>query len=141
MSSSALSAQGMTIEVSEGSPTAFSVIPEVRSLGGPSGSATILDATDLSSTGKEFKTGLKDEGELSMEIFYRPDNTVHARLRDYFSTSTTGAFRLSFTDTAPTVKWYFSAIVSGFAVSGAVDTLLTATVTLKITGAITETTT
>lgn len=138
MSSSALSSQGMLIAISEASPTSFSTIPEVRSIGGPSGSATILDATDLSSTAMEFKTGLKDEGEISLEINYIPDNTIHARLRSYFSASTTASFRITFTDTAPATTWTFNGIVSGFAVTGGVNAILSATVTIKVTGAITE---
>lgn len=139
MSSNALSSQGMTIAIGPtGSPQVLTVVPDVVSIGGPSGSANLLDATDLSSTGKEYKTGLKDEGEITLELNYIPDNAVHSELRAAFSASTTKAARLTFTDVAPTTKWDFSFIVSGFNVSAAVDALLRATVTLKITGAITE---
>lgn len=139
MSSNALSAQGITLAVSPtGSPQVFATIPEIMTISGPSGKANIIDATDLSSTGKEYKVGLKDEGELNCEIGYIPDNAVHAALRAAFSAATLKLFRLTFTDTAPATIWEFQGYVSGFSVSLGVDQLVKASVSVKITGAITE---
>jgi hypothetical protein len=47
-------------------------------------------------------------------------------------------FRITFTDNSPATTWTFSAFVSGFSVSGAVDNVVEAQVTLEITGAILE---
>lgn len=139
MSSNALSCQGMTLAVSPtGSPQVFATVPEIMSMNGPSGKTNIIDATDLSSTGKEYKTGLKDEGEISMEIAYIPDNAVHTTLRSAFSASTLKLFRLTFTDTAPATIWEFQGYVTGFSITAGVDQILKASVSLKITGAITE---
>lgn len=138
MSSNAIDAQGMKIWVSPtGSPQAHVAIPEVRTIGGPSGSSGLNDVTDLDSTGKEWKPQLKDEGEISLGIYYIPDNAVHAGLRTAWSARTKKAFRLEFTDTSGTT-WDFEGYVTSFNVTGGVDEVVTAIVTIKITGSITE---
>ena len=139
-STNALSSQGMTLAVASGigSPQVFSTIPELTTIGGPSGSANLLDATDLSSTAKAYNVGLHDEGEIKADIMYIPDNTVHSYLHTSFTGTTLNLFRLTFTDTAPAKIWEFQGYVTGFSVTAGVDQILKAAVTIKITGAITE---
>lgn len=135
MSDIALEAQGMTLDVGDtGSPPAFVNIPEIRSIGGPDGQANWIDTTDLNSTGKEGRPGLKDEGQVRLRLFYVPDSAPHATLRNAYSARTQKAFRLTFTDTAPVTIWEFDAYVIGFSVAGEVDAALMADVTLRITG-------
>ena len=139
MASNALGAQGTTIAVgSAGSPDALVTIPEVINISGPDGQATLIDITNLSSTGKEYLIGLKDEGQVQLDISYVPDNAVHMVLRAAFSNRTLLPYRITFTDTVPATYWHFSAYVMGFSVSAGLDQALKATCTLKITGAITE---
>jgi predicted secreted protein len=136
MSTSALSSQGCTIHLSEGSPTSWAQITEVSSINGPSGSATIIDVTDLSSTAKEKTMGLMDEGQVTLDCNYLPDNAVHDRLRSARAAKELLAFKITFTDTAPATVFYFSAYVTGFAVTAGVDQALKVSVTLEITGAV-----
>ena len=141
MSTSALSSQGTTLQMSPtGSPQVFSTVPEIVSISGPSGSAQEQDASDLSSTAKEYKFGLKDHGEISLDMNYIPDNTVHASVRTAFTENppTPRLWRLTFTDTAPAKIWEFQAYVKGFSVSAGVDQILKVAVTLRITADITE---
>lgn len=138
MSDIALEAQGMSIQLGDvGSPIGYVDIPEVKSIGGPDGSASWMDTTDLQSSAKEGRPGLKDEGQIRLSIHYVPDNTVHAALRDAFSNRTLKQVRINFTDTASTY-WDFQAYVLNFAVTGEVDGVLMAEVTLRVSGAITE---
>lgn len=140
MSASAINAQGMKFAVSaSGSPPSFSNIPEINTIGGPDGSAALIDVTDLDSTGKEYLLGLKDEGAFSLEINYIPQNAVHAQLRSAWSNRTTMQFRVTFPDSTTTV-WEFSGLVTSFQQNAAVDQVIKATVGIKISGSIYETT-
>ena len=139
MSSNALEAQGMLIKIGNGaSPQVFTTISEIKTFSGPTGSAAVIDVTDLSSTAKEKRMGLADEGQLSFTINYIPDNTQHTLLRTRRASREETDFKMVFTDDSPSTTWSFSAFVTGFAVSGAVDNVVEANVTLEITGAITE---
>ena len=139
MSSNALEAQGMLIKIGNGaSPQVFTTISEIKTFSGPTGSAAVIDVTDLSSTAKEKRMGLADEGQLSFTINYIPDNTQHTLLRTRRASRDETDFKMVFTDDSPSTTWSFSAFVTGFAVSGAVDNVLEANVTLEITGSITQ---
>jgi predicted secreted protein len=137
MSSNAIEAQGIVIQRGEGSGPTYTTIPEVKSFTGPGGSASVIDVTDLSSAAKEKRMGLADEGQLQLTINYLPDNEVHQDLRADRAARTRTPFRIVFTDDNVT-QWDFDAFVTGFSVSGAVDGVVEAQVTLEITGAISE---
>lgn len=139
LSTSAHSAQGMTIHISSSvSPDSFVAIPDVVGIDGPSGSATIIDATDLDSTAREKVMGLMDEGQVTLNINYRPDQTAHELLRAQRAAKALCLFKITFTDSAPATTYTFSAYVTGFNVSGSVDNLVKASVTIEITGPITK---
>jgi hypothetical protein len=138
MSSSALEAQGMVFRRRNGfSPDAFVAIPEIKSFSGPSGSASVIDVTDLSSAAKEKRMGLADEGQIQFTINYIPENAVHAGLRSDRANRTLRDFQMQYTDDGDTI-WEFSGFVTGFSVSGAVDGVVEAQVTIEISGAIEE---
>lgn len=139
MSASAIESQGMLFQrLADGSPTTYQTIPEIKSFSGPSGSASIIDTTDLSSTSKEKRMGLSDEGQIQFTINYIPNNAVHALLRADRAARTLRGFKAIFTDSG-NAEWAFNAYVTGFAISGGVDNVVEAQVTLEISGSITET--
>lgn len=139
MSSLALESQGMLLKIGNGlSSETFTTIPEIKTFSGPGGSATVIDVSDLSSAAREKRIGLNDEGQLSFTINYIPTNTQHALLRTQRASRDLTSFQLVFTDTGNTT-WDFEAYVNGFSVSGAVDGVVEAQVTLEISGVITET--
>lgn len=140
MSSNAVQSQGTVLQYSpDASPPTWSTIPEIRTIGGPDGQSPLIDVTDLSSTGKEYLIGLKDEGALQLGLFYIPDNAVHTALRTAWSNRTLLRFRMTFVDDDSTV-WEFSGYVQNFQASLGVDEPITGTVTIKITGSIYQTT-
>lgn len=137
MSSNAVEAQGTKVRVSaDGSPPSFSDIPELRTIGGPDGSAPTIDVTDLDSTAREYILGLKDEGQIQLGFMYRPSNAVHAQLRDAWSDRTQLRFQIDFSD--DTTRWEFDGFVTGMPITAGVDTVVEGTCTIKITGAIEE---
>lgn len=138
MSSNALEAQGMKIQRGNGAATEiFADIPEIKTFSGPGGSASVIDTTDLSSAAKEKRMGLMDEGQVQMSLNYVPSEVTHAGLRADRASRVLRNFKIVFTDD-PITTWSFSAYVLSFAVAGAVDGVVEATVTLEITGAIVE---
>lgn len=137
MSENAIKALGTLLKLGAGSPLVYTTIAEINSFSGPGGSASVIDVTDLSSPAKEKIAGLNDNGQLSFECNLVPSNTQHAALREAKENGTKINLKLIFTDTAAT-EWTFTAIVTGFSVSGAVDGVIKASVTLEISGDITE---
>jgi len=136
MPSTAITAQGIII--SGFGTTAFETIPNVVSFQGPGGQASVIDVTNLTSTAKEKRVGLRDEGQLSLSLHFNPDDTVHMGLRLDRSNRTRRQFKITFTDTAPTATWTFYGYVTQFSVQGGVDAVVEASVTIEIDGDITE---
>lgn len=135
MSGNAIKAQGTELQIGSGSPLTYTTIPEINSFSGPGGSVSVIDVTDLASAAKEKLAGLNDNGQLSFELNFIPSNAQHLALRTAKENGTNQSFKIIFTDDT---EWTFSAIVVGFSVSGAVDGVVKASVTLEISGEITE---
>lgn len=131
MASTAISAQGTTIEVDSTTPgTPDTEIGNVASFSGFDGEASEIDVTNLSSTAKEFNIGLKDFGAFSMEIHPDYDDAGQSELRSAGNSVKT--FRI----TLPNSKTLtFSGLVKNAdALNGGVDAVLTGTVNIKVTG-------
>jgi len=137
MSALALESQGTKFEIGVGDPVVFERICEIKTFSGPGGSATVIDTTDLCDTAKTKRMGLADEGQLSFTINYIPQDTAHAALRAARASRELTSFKLTFTDSPATV-WEFAGFVAGFSVSGSVDGVIEANVTIEISGEITE---
>jgi predicted secreted protein len=137
MGANAIKAQGTLLQLGVGSPLSYTTIAEINSFSGPGGNASVIDVTDLSSAAKEKLAGLNDNGQLSFECNFLPANTQHAALRTAKENGTVVSVKIVFTDTTSTT-WTFSALVTGLAVSGSVDGVVKASITLEISGSITE---
>lgn len=138
MSVNALPSQGLELQIGGGSPLAYTAIPEVVSFSGPGGAGQVIDVTDLSSDAIEKIMGLPDEGELSFEINYIPTDAQHAALRTARANQTLTKFGLKFTDTGETT-WTFEGFVTNFSITGGVNSAVKASVTIAISGSVTET--
>ena len=114
----------------------FTLIGEVISFDGPGGQAAVIDVTDLSSTAREKRMGLRDEGQFTFEMNALPTDAQQTALRADRAASTLRNFQLLMTDAGPTTL-AFSAFVLGFTISGGVDAVYRASVTLEISGAVT----
>jgi hypothetical protein len=135
MATQAFNAQG-TIFAREGAtPGTYVAIAEVRSFSGPGGTSAIIDATTLSSTGKEKVPGLADEGQISLELNFAPGDTGQQAMIADRAGQLKKNYRITFSD-ANNATATFAAYVTGFTVAGGVDALTTATVTFEVTGAI-----
>lgn len=138
MASTTIEAQGVALAVSDGgSPSSFTSIANVITIKGPGGTASVIDVTNLASVAKEKRMGLPDEGQLSFELNYDPDNAQHIVLRNGRRARTRLEFRITLTDTTATVLAFFGYVL-GFELSAAVDQVVKAAVTVEIDGAVSE---
>ncbi len=133
----ALKTQGAGIFAGDNaSPQVMSVIPGVRSISGPDGSAAEIDVTSLDSAAKEFLIGLADEGSVSLEILWdETANTNHAQLRTDRLAGDVRYYQIRLSD-SPQTTYSFQAFVTGWSLGNAIDDATIANVTLRITGAV-----
>lgn len=136
---SALSAFGTLLKLGDGGGTeTFTTIAGVRDIGGPAFTLETLETTNHSSTAgwREFIGGLLSGGEVSLDLLFDPDAATHSYstglIKDMVN-RTVRHFQIVFTDPTPTT-WSFSALVTSFEPSAPHDDLLTASVTLTVTG-------
>lgn len=139
MSNNALEAQGVAIKIGNGaSPEVFTTIAEVKSLNPFTGSAAEIDTTSLQETAKTFRMGLQDWGQVSMTLNFIPKNTQHAELIEAKRDRQTRNFQIELTDASPKTVYEFAAYVTSAPLTMAVDAVVEANVTLRITGDVTE---
>lgn len=113
-------------------------IAAIKDITGPGLSLDTIDVTthDSANAWREFIGGLKDGGEVSMDIVWDPDDTSQTNFRTDLASRAVTAWSITLTDATPTVI-SFNALVTEFEPSIALEDELAASVTLKITGAVT----
>lgn len=129
----------MQIEDSSNLET-FLTIAEVLSITALSLSTESVDVTNMDSPDKfmEFIPGLRDSGEVSFDINYIFGNATHGSstgiLQDFENVETTARnWKIVFPDVGATT-WSFAGFVTGFTLNDPVDTTVTASITIKVTG-------
>ncbi len=133
----AIRSQGVTVQVTDGgSPSTFNNIPGITDFSGPGGQAAVIDTSNLGSSRREKLPGLPDEGQLGLTLNWDPDDTAHALLLTLRNAGTQAEFKVTLTDTTPKVGT-FRGYVLGVAISGGVDQVVKAAVTIEIDGAVT----
>ena len=133
MTSTAISAQGSTLQVDSSTPgTADTAIGNLKTFSGLDGEAGELDVTNLSSTAKEYVAALQDFGGFSLEWDNDYSDTGQTLLRTAQAAGASKTFLLTLPD-ASTVT--FVAIVKNAqSISGGVDAAITGGATLKVSG-------
>lgn len=111
----------------------LTTVAQVRSVETDATTAPI-DVTDLDDAAREFAASIVDNGEVTIEIVYDPANAQVVALRADHAAGTQRAAQITFVSATRA----FTAFVTGFRESGAEGGALMATVTLKISGAVTD---
>lgn len=139
MSDNALESQGMKLKIDRGlaSPSVFEVIPDCKNINFRTGSASVIDTTDLSSTAKNKRMGLQDEGQCTFTLNFIPNELTHAELLEAKGDRRRRQFELELTD-SPVTRYRFQAFVLSVPISAGVDAVIESNVTLEITGSVTE---
>jgi predicted secreted protein len=126
------------IQDTDASPVAYVTVGEVTNISLPALSRDAVDATHTESTGgwREFIPGLKDAGEVSIEMNFVHQSASDTLIRAQFSKDTLTACRILF-DTSPEDGVSFNAVVTGYEVAVPIDDKVAATLTLKVSGSVT----
>jgi len=145
MASGAIPGYGTLLKMGDGAGTAevFTTIAEVGDIAGPGFSVDTNDVTSHDSTGamREFKPGLIDPGETSFPIWFQPDAATHDATTGLLSVMNARAIRnwkMIFPNAALS-EAAFAAMITKFDVKGPVAGVISADITLKISGPITWT--
>lgn len=128
-SATTLSATGFTMEN----------IGEVVSFSGPSGAAAVIDITHLRSTAKEKLIGIRDEGNVSLDVLFGTSSTdLHLTLKDDRAARGERRFDIVLTDSGTSINsfYFFDAYVTNFSISGAVDDAIKGSLTLEVTSVV-----
>lgn len=116
------------------SPTeAFTAIGEVSAINGFSMSKDTADVTHMASTSRyrEFVSGLRDAGEVSIDVNYIPGGTdIDNAFTDY-DANTSRNYQIVWADGT---EFEFAGICTSIATNEPIDDKMSATFTYKITG-------
>ena len=130
--------QGSSLQLADGaSPLVYSDIANVTSYNGPTGSRAVIDVTKLSSTGKEKDVGIPDYGQITFEGFFDATDTVLIDVWDNFVAGTLHDWRVLFSD-SPRTQLDFQGYVLNFSYSAGLDDVVRTSVTIEISGSVTD---
>jgi hypothetical protein len=100
----------------------------------PIGSARgLIDVTTLCSEAREYKLALQDGQEIKVEAFYDPNDAVQEMLRLALENGTTVSFKIVLSSGR---IFLFDALVTGWSIGAAIDSVYPLHLTLKPTGPI-----
>jgi len=114
-------------------------IGDVLSISAPSVTVATIDTTNIADVYRTFLGGTIDSGSMTLELNYDPNGTAGAALEAEWEATAANApvartCVITFSDSS---TYTFSAILVGFSPSLATDAAVTASVELKVSGAIT----
>jgi hypothetical protein len=140
MPSVALVTQGTQIMIAPtATPTTASVlIADATGWSGPRFDRTEIDVTNLASTAKEYRLGLKDPGEFTVDVNFNPwDDLGQKEAWDALDSITPRQVKITFSGT-PVKSFTFDSLVRGFESTGSPDDKADGTITFRITGPVTK---
>lgn len=108
---------------------------QIRNITGPGVSGTDVDTTtmDSSSNYRTFVPGLLDPGEVSFSLVYDPASTTHTRLARFMGERLSTTFKVYHGSTAGNED-SFVGYIKGLSREIPMDDLITADVTIKVSG-------
>jgi predicted secreted protein len=115
---------------------ALTSIAQITNIGGPGLGLDTEDVTthDQATAWEELVATILRSGEITLDIVYDPNGATHVDLHTSMAARTIYDFSIVFPSSG-TVTWNFDAYVTNFEPGAPVDGALTASVTLKISGA------
>jgi hypothetical protein len=108
-------------------------IAEVYDLTPPNETTDVVDASSFDSRERQFIYGLTDPGEMSFEMNFVPGSASEGLLLAAKASLVSTPFRMIFPNAA---AWSFNGLVTGYEPAVPNDDKMTATVTIKVTGAV-----
>jgi hypothetical protein len=114
-------------------PVVFTPVANLHDFSGFDGSASEIDVTNMSSTAKEFRLGLTDPGQFTINIDYDNSNAGHNALRSKQVSGALSNFQLTLPNTNVIT---FTGYVKKFSLAGGVDAVAKTAVDIRISGAV-----
>jgi predicted secreted protein len=117
------------------SPQAYTPLAEITNISPPTLARDAVDATHSQSPEgwRDFIPGLKDGGEVTVEMNFIPSGDSTDRLIAAFNSDNLLNCKIAFND-SPATEWTFQAICTAFAPEGPVEDKMSASATFKVTG-------
>lgn len=136
MRSTAIPAQGSTfaIDTSISGDPSFTAIKNIKTYSGLDGSASEIDVTNLDSEAKEFRVGLEDNGQFTIELDRDFSDSGQIALLAARDTQAAKKFKLSLSNGE---NAQFVGYVKKFGINGGVDQVVKGSVDIRITGPVT----
>jgi predicted secreted protein len=133
MSSKAFSGVGTKFQRWNATSHAWESLAEVNSINGPTKTRAFIDVTSLDSTGgyKEFITGFRDAGTLSLKMNFTRDS--YDKMNADFEAAAAQNYQILLPDTEHTAL-EFEGLVTEVPITIPTDDKVTADVTIKVTG-------
>ena len=132
-----IDAQATVFEITDDEATpALQVVGGIKSFSGMDGEASDIDISTLASSAKEYRQGLQDFGNFSVELFRDPDDAGQAEMLDARAKQDTRVFVLTTPSGGTLTTATFSGYVKSMSTDGSVDGVLEGTCNIKITGAV-----
>lgn len=115
-------------------PVQWTQVGNFKTIKGFDGKTTIIDVTNLSSTAKEKRAGLIDPGQFAFDADIDLSDAGQAAIRAFQVSSSVANYKLTLPNARTAT---FAALVESTPWDGGVDKVLSTTITLEITGAVT----
>lgn len=129
-----LDAQGSQVEFFDADGITPNVVGNVQSFNLGGASSSEIDITTLSDTAKTYRSGLQDFGSCQLECLWDPADAGQAEM---VVAKAAGATRKVVITLPGAQTATFNAFVKSIDQSGGVDAVVTASIELRVTGAVT----
>lgn len=114
-------------------------VSDVTSIGGVNISAGKIDITTLQSTAKESMIGLRDSGDVTLDMIFNSTDAGQIALRTDMASRAKRRLAIKLVD-ATTTLYHAEGYCTNWALSGSVDNALKLSATVGLTGPVTFTT-
>lgn len=120
--------------------TALTVLAEVTSVSPPNEQAAEVEVTNYGSPNRtrEYIAGLTDPGTISVEMNWVPGSPSDTLLKTAKADSAVRIMRIVTPDSDTQQQFTFPGFVQGYERNSPVDDRMTATVTIRVAGAVTQ---
>lgn len=135
-----IESQGCTFAIQDSaSPAVYQTVGNVVSITDlRGGNATVIDISNLASTRREKRMGLPDEGQITVQCQYDPDDTNgQVAMETARDSRTEESFQVSLSD-SPATTFTFNGFVLTASLGVNIDDVVQATYTIEITGVVTK---
>ena len=119
------------------SPEVYSVVAGVTDFQGPNGQRQVIDKTTLADTTRQKEVGIADMGQITMNLVYDGDEATNTTLWDLFQSGALNNFQVIFND-SPQEVFSFAGYVLQYQYQASIDDVVRASVTIEISGNVTD---